>query len=312
LDGRDPCSLGNAGGLSGSSLWRFRAGLGELVLRAWPVDGRPREAIERVHGWVLAAAPLGFVPAPLAGLDGRTLYEKSGRLCELTPWMPGDPEVARPLSVPRLRSAFSALAAFHQALGRDRVRGTSPGISRRRDEAASLIAVGFDSLERSLTERSDDPHAPSGREWLTAARTKAGLVLEELTRSAGVVVDCQPCLRDARPEHFLFQGDRVSGLVDFGAMGVDTVAADLGRLLSEWLGDDTARRGSALEAYAAVRPLEPAETALVAVFERSAALLGGWHWARWHFLEGRVFNDSDAVRLGLARGIEQARRIAPG
>ena len=48
----------------------------------------------------------------------------------------------------------------------------------------------------------------------------------------------QPCLRDARPEHFLFDGDQLSGLVDFGAMAVDSVVGDLARLIGEWLDDD--------------------------------------------------------------------------
>ena len=77
----------------------------------------------------------------------------------------------------------------------------------------------------------------------------------------------QPCLRDARPEHFLFEGNRLSGLIDFGAMGFETVAADLARLLGEWLADYEPLRTEALAAYEQVRPLDPAEKALIAPFE---------------------------------------------
>src|SRR6185437_2387218 len=119
--------------------------------------------------------------------------------------------------------------------------------------------------------------------------------------AAGATVDRQPCLRDVRPDHLLFTGERLTGLVDYGAMGVDTVAVDLARLMAEWLGRDRALRAGALDAYASVRPIDAAETALIDAFERSSALLGGGHWVRWHFLEGREFEDPSAVVRGLEK-----------
>ena len=84
-----------------------------------------------------------------------------------------------------------------------------------------------------------------------------------------------PVLRDARPDHFLFTEGRVTGLVDFGAMGIDPVSADLARLLGEWIGRDEALCAAALGAYAEVRPIAPIEHDLIAPFERSSALLAG-------------------------------------
>ena len=71
---------------------------------------------------------------------------------------------------------------------------------------------------------------------------------------------------------------------------------------------DPSLRSSAFDAYAAVRPLRPTETILIDVFDRSAALLGAGHWVRWHFLEGRKFEDPLAVRRGLERGLERLKR----
>ena len=56
----------------------------------------------------------------------------------------------------------------------------------------------------------------------------------------------QPCLRDARPEHFLFVENVLTGLIDFGAMDFETVAGDLARLLGEWLPDLPELRGCLL------------------------------------------------------------------
>ncbi len=78
--------------------------------------------------------------------------------------------------------------------------------------------------------------------WIRLARTVAPQVREPLRQASSRSVMLQPCLRDARPEHFLFEGDQLSGLVDFGAMAVDSVVGDLARLIGEWLDDDQAGR----------------------------------------------------------------------
>ena len=89
LPATDPVALGNAGGLSGSRLWRFSSGLGALVLRAWPVDGPTPVVLEQIHRWLADVAELGIIPVPIRRLDGRTLAMHAGRFWELTPWMPG-------------------------------------------------------------------------------------------------------------------------------------------------------------------------------------------------------------------------------
>jgi homoserine kinase type II len=116
-------------------------------------------------------------------------------------------------------------------------------------------------------------------------------------------------LRDARPEHFLFEGESLSGLVDFGAMGIETVAADLGRLIGEWLAGDSSARRDALAAYEAVRPLDRSELELIDVFECSAAILIGERWARWHYLENLSFDDPLAVTRGLQKSSAQLERL---
>ena len=307
-------ALGNAGGFSGARLWRYESGRGPRVVRAWPPPpgGPGRADLERVHGWIGAAGPLGFVPVPIAARDGRTVQEQGGRLWELAPWLPGRPDPARPPGPGRLRAGFAGLAALHRAWAGPRVLGPSPGLARRARELGDLLAGGFDSLDRALRSAPVGPLREPARRWLDAARRLAPAEHDRLRHAAGRSVALQPCLRDARPEHLLFEGDRLVGVVDYGAMGVDAVSADLGRLLVEWVGPDRPARGEALAAYEAVRPLATSEAALIDAFDRSAALLMGGHWARWHFLEGRAFDDPDAVRLGLDRGLRRVARLAAG
>jgi homoserine kinase type II len=307
-----PEPLGNAGGLSGARLWRYRSGLGPLVARAWPHDGPTREALEEIHGWLAEAAPVGFVPVPVAGLDGRTLQSSGGRFWEVTPWMPGSADPDRPPLPAKVCSGFSALAAVHQRLAHHRTPGPSPGLLSRAREVGWLLGGGFAEVERAIARQPADPLTVLAARWVDTARRAAPRVHDDLARAAGVQVNRQPCLRDVRPDHILFSGDKVTGLVDFGAMGIDTVATDLSRLASEWIGSAPALRSAGFAAYVAVRPVAPSEAALIEVFERSAALLGAGHWVRWHFLEGRVFADPSAVARGLEKGIERLKTLEIG
>ena len=135
-------------------------------------------------------------------------------------------------------------------------------------------------------------------------------MIEEAGRLASPL---QPCLRDARPEHFLFEGGRVTGLVDFGAMDVETVAADLARLEGEWLPlpESEALRAEGMKVYAEVTPLHSNHLSIATAFEVAADLLIGERWIRWRFREHRRFDDPNAVADGIERGLARLRKLEP-
>src|SRR5205085_7730253 len=60
----------------------------------------------------------------------------------------------------------------------------------------------------------------------------------------------QPAIRDVHHEHVLFTGDQVTGLIDFGALRIDTPLTDVARLVGSLVGDDAEARRIALDAYA--------------------------------------------------------------
>jgi len=282
-----------------------------LVLRAWPPEGPGRKQIERVHDWLFKLAGLGFIPVPIRDRAGRSLQDYEGRLWEITPWLAGTADVGSPLDHVHLHTSFAALAAVHQQLASEQVEAVSPGLRERHETVTQLVQGGFDSLEAAVERQGGfhAEHAAAAYRWFGLARTVAPRLLDRLTRASALVIRLQPCLRDARAEHFLFEGDRLSGLVDFGAMGVDSVAGDLARLIGEWFEGGTAARGDALAAYERIRPLQPAETTLIGVFESSADLLIGERWLRWHYLENRRFDDPQAVSKGLVRGLKRLERL---
>ncbi|MBX6313875.1 MAG: phosphotransferase, partial [Isosphaeraceae bacterium] len=266
--------------------------------------------LEEIQRLQKRAERLGFVPVPLQTLDGSTLIESAGRYWELSPWMPGTADLQRPPAPARLRAGFAGLAAFHQALAEGARIARPANLAARLREIETLRTVHLRSWRLIVDRAAPDPRRELARRWLDLAGALAPWVYEGAARVAAREVPIQPCLRDVRPDHLLFEGDRLTGLVDFGAMGPDSVAADLARLLAEWVGPHRAARAEALAAYAAIRPLDESETALISAYERTAALLGGGRWLRWHFLEGRTFDDPSAVLRGLERGVERLAELA--
>ncbi|QEH33714.1 homoserine kinase [Aquisphaera giovannonii] len=306
-------ALGNAGGLSGSAFWRYQSEVGELAFRAWPAGVQPAR-LGTIHRWSAEAARRSGLPLPVPFADrsGWTFRHGDGRLWELTPWLPGEPDLDRPPSVQHVRAAFEALGRFHASLEHLGQQGASPALASRLAELGHLERSGFEELASVLDASRPDSVAEAGLRWLRLARALVARILPSLRLSSALPVRLQPCLRDARPDHFLFQGDRLSGLIDLGGMDLECVSADVARLCGDWLGERPGLRAEALASHAAGRrrPLDEPESRLMPAFEASADVLIAGHWLRWHFLEGRRFDESVAVAQGVARGLQRAIGLA--
>jgi homoserine kinase type II len=126
-------------------------------------------------------------------------------------------------------------------------------------------------------------------------RHAAPLSLTEIERSVKATVPLQVCLRDVWSAHVLFTGNRVTGLIDFDALKVDSVATDIARLLGSYASDNTELWSEGVLAYHQVRPLSVAEREAIAVYDLSAVLLTGLQWLEWILLEGRDFEASHVL-----------------
>ncbi len=166
------------------------------------------------------------------------IQQVDGLLWEVAPWLPGDPVAERPPAAWQVESAFAALAELHLRLSRHEHQGVSPGLRRRVSELEELSKRGLDLMEAAFQGAPAAELSTMAQRWALLARAVIPRLLPSLRDAARLEVTLQPCLRDARPEHFLFEARRLAGLVDFGAMGIETVAADLARLIGEWFPDD--------------------------------------------------------------------------
>lgn len=303
LEGCDLLPLGNHGGFSGARLWHLRLRYGPLLcLRAWPT-GTDVLRLEAIHHQMLVAANAGlaFVPRVHFTWNVHSYAEQAGRLWDVTTWLPGRADFHQHPSRVRLEAACTALAQLHLAWGtRPLWSKHCPAVQRRLAHLADwndLVRGGWRPLAQSVPGDPVRPwaelawpllerHLPAVERLLAPWQSRRTLI--------------QPCLCDPWHDHILFEGDTVSGIVDYGSYKQDHVAVDLARLLGSLIGDDAEMRELGLDAYQRVRRLTAEDRQLVRVLDHTGTVIGVANWLRWLFHDDRVFEDRAAVAARLA------------
>jgi homoserine kinase type II len=298
-------ALGNRGGFSGARLWRVQGTAGPMCLRAWPPDGPSPDRLQFMHQLMrqARAAGLAFVPAVVPTRANTTWVEHAGRLWDLTKWMPGRADFKDRPDRKRLEAACAALALLHRAWAEATAPqvGCPAGVLRRLE-----CARGWEELLRTgwrpaFAGGDLDPVQPWAREaWrlLLKAMVKLSPALAGWGNRS---VPLQPCLCDIHHDHVLFEGERVSGVVDYGSVKVDSVAVDLARLLGSLAPDDETLHAAGICSYEQVRPLAGEEKELVPVLDQTGTCLAAVNWLTWLYREGKEYEDRTAV----ARRLEE-------
>ncbi|MDP1560931.1 MAG: phosphotransferase [Pirellulaceae bacterium] len=287
-------------------------------LRSWPSDepGAPR--LHWIHQQVSAASShCSFIlpPVPLKHQSG-TFLEQADRLWQIEPWATGRNNFHCEPNQDRLASVMRCLAQLHvgwlvspwdsssvlfgqwDSFGSAySVVGPSPGLKNRALQLNRLVQTcqsiflqareywrtprdhrfGSETIWRSLIERIE-------QHWNAHLQNcRAPLEQCHLWK-----LPLGPVLADVWSDHLFFVGDQLSAIIDYGAMRVDSAAADLSRCLLSLCGQDEMARRFALQEYEAVRPLVDSERAAIQVFDQSSRLLGPMHWLHWLFVERRM------------------------
>lgn len=297
--------LGNRGGFSGALLWRCDGRQASYCLRAWPTGTVPQQ-LSALHALMRRSRDRGlpFVPALFAARCGATRVEQEGRLWEVTSWLPGQADFhARP-TAGKLRAACSALARLHLGWNRPTLaRSRCPAVQRR------LLRL---QQWQELLHSGWQPHfgacaaldAVAERAWrlLPACLDQLPTLLKPWRARP---LPLQFCLCDVWHDHLLYEGDELTGLVDYGAVKTDHVAVDLARMLGSLVGDDREGWAAGLEAYRERGSLSADEEALAVVLDRSGTVLGATNWLRWVYRDGRPFEDLGLVAQRLAVLVER-------
>ena len=195
-------------------------------------------------------------PLPVHGRDGAALRQLSGRHAAITTFLPGIwPRRVRP---EHCAPVGAALAALHLA-GRD----YAP------PRATALGPAGWAPLLAKCHAHADDV-SPGLAAELDSALTHI-LAAWPAGLPAGHIH------ADLFPDNVFFLDGTLSGLIDFYFAATDILAYDIAVCLNAWcfetdLSFNVTKARAMLAAYAAVRPLEPAERAALPVLCQGAAL----------------------------------------
>ncbi len=304
--------LGNGGGFSGARLWRIEGTAGRLCLRAWPPH-KSAAWVRRLHRLMECARQQGldFVPAVFVANDGDTVVEAAGRVWELTQWLEGRASFAEHPSPARLEAACEALAKLHRAWQAFAAPPQPcPAVRRRLKVLAdwhALVSSGWQPQASSTL--------PFDSLWPVAERAWRRLPcwLQEVPRCLGPWIDfrlpVQPCLCDVWHDHLLFEGDRLTGLVDYGTVKADHVAVDLARMMGSLVGDDLEGWERGLRSYRRVRQLNDHEEQLAHVLDRTGTILGVVNWLRSAVPRGAALRGSRGRRPEVGKPVESDRKL---
>ena len=209
-----------------------------------------------------------------------------------------------------------ALARFHQAtctirptnLGQS--REIPPALTERRDRMAGLLAGDFERLRlavgrQTVRSKLDIPLTAA----LQLAAEVGGRLLPQLIAACETTLPLQPAIRDIWHDHLLFTGEQVTGIVDYGALRVDTPLTDLARLIGSLVEDDRQQREAAFKAYSSIQPLSQGDRRLIDLIDHSSVAIGLANWATWLYVDRRHFDDLAAVETRVLKLCQRLPRL---
>ena len=221
---------------------------------------------------------------------------------ELATWMGGTPSYAQSPSAEKRNSAMTALAQLHHAAASFPLPptmvsvGPSPGLIERVKNIRRLQDGELTALnERIRADASIQRVAEVAREILSLLHKRISAVNQRLDQVAETPMPLGWCLRDIHAGNLLFEGDHLSGLVDYGAVAVDSVAIDLARLIRSLAESDTRNWQDCLQIYLDARPLTRQEIDSIGAFDQAGIIIASANWLRWIFVEGQNLPDSQQV-----------------
>lgn len=299
-------SLGSRGGLSGALLWQVQGADELLCLKGWKYRGDEALPPSDRHRWMERARRCGleYVPRVYRTSAGDTVVQAGPYCFELMQWLPGKADFHDDPSDGRLMATMIALARLHHAWDKEFTdHGFCPAVERR-----WRVLDAFESRRHDgwvPVFREQDPIAPLVKRVWDVLLPRAGSTRDTLRKWRQTPVPLQVCLRDLWHDHVLFSGSAVSGMIDYGCVGVDSVAADLARLLGSMLRKQDPRWPSALELYARERGLTDAEIALAETLREATLVAAGANWLLGLYHEGKPCANRPATARRLAELADQ-------
>jgi homoserine kinase type II len=215
-------------------------------------------------------------PTPVHGRDGEVLRRLCGRPAAIVSFLEG-------ISPRRVQPAHCA--ALGKALARLHLAGASFGMARPN----SLSVQGWRSLFEGCRAGADGV--------LEGLEAEVDQELAEFERAWPLDLPRGIIHADLFPDNAFFQGDRLTGIIDFYFACVDVIAYDLAVCLNAWCFEpdgafNITKARQLLAAYRAEREFTPSELEALPLLARGAAL---------RFLLTRLFDWQHRVEGALVR-----------
>jgi homoserine kinase type II len=301
-------------GFSGANLWKIdTTDSKSLCLKNYRGGALTVGQLDGIHRVLIHAFNEGcdFIAKPMRLTDGFTTVvagpknSPSKGLWDLSTWAPGGAITS--FSDSQIENAFASIARFHKAAAQVNLAfGPSPNLGQRQMQLEKLVRPESAMLDQAASQLKSASIHPTLQETLATLvdllcrvpQSQIASLQNRLSEFSKMDLPLHPVVRDLRAEHLLFTDDQLTGLVDFDAMQMDSVAYDLSRLTSSMRLSEH-QLHLALSTYHASRPIQAAEAKLIQLLTAVGRLLAPLSWINWLVLERRSFSNLSAVQRRL-------------
>jgi len=303
------------GGLSGSAVFKCECNGRKFALKRWP-QGTNARRVDEVHAvMLLARRTLGIVPELAESTLASTRLGYEGYQYELASWMEGEALGDAPNEITvsigglsttaaeytgpskrilaAVEAGAEAIARFHDSTRRYiGPTAPAPAVLRRLSRIEQLQVELPKAMQQS--ERLS-PVLRAAAHWLKREwPNRMDAANRALSRWVGQLVPTRMVFRDVHRQHILFREGAVSGMVDFDAIGIDTIATDLARWVSgfsERTGDLEPLLQAAVTGYQRFAAISTCERDLAFVISEASGTLLLANWVSWVALGQRNFSE---------------------
>ncbi|MBT7257018.1 MAG: phosphotransferase, partial [Planctomycetaceae bacterium] len=244
---------------------------------------------------------------PIQTVHGEPLCRVDNTHWELSLWMPGAPIAETEINDGQLRAAARTLAEFHNTTNSlSQQQRASPAVDFRCNMIDRLWSTQLKQL-KSTRDVSGVVDSGIKKVLLDQFQYQAHALRQQLELLRSTPVLQIPIFGDIWSDHVLFNNDEVSGIVDFGAMKIESPCLDIARLFGSYadFSSEALRRG--VSYYGEFRGLNDLDHSLIELYDRAYVILAGVQWLIWIEREQRFFLDNEAVRQRLHRLVRRCK-----
>gem|GEM_PF-1485135 len=300
----------SVGGFSGARVTKIESSVGTFALKSHPILFRDRVLANHTFQEFLATQTELPIPYLHRWSRGRTRHEsveehdigsvvskkplpdtllvKDESCWELSDWMPGQPVRSTGwIRDEALNTVIDAIAAMHSCVRDWNPNWSIPadcierGLELRFNKLLSFVHSGFDKYKarwKLLADRHGHPVLLSLGRILSQASDLGTRLLEPMQSLATIPLPSHWIARDLWREHFLFDGDRLTGIIDFTASKISWPGLDLARSLGTFLLDEDPRWESAVGRYRSAVSPNQIELEDIRVTHRVSTVLSAMHY----------------------------------